>query len=82
MTDSPALSFAKDIRPMFTEMDVAHMKHADMDLSDRDDVERHAGAIYQTVSAGSMPPPSSGEPRWTSAMCDTFKRWQEQGFPP
>ncbi|MGR4065013.1 MAG: hypothetical protein ACLQPV_06155 [Vulcanimicrobiaceae bacterium] len=82
MTDSQSLSFAKDIRPMFTEMDVAHMKGAGMDLSDRDAVKRNADAIYQTVSTGSMPPPPAGEPRWTSEMCDVFKRWHEQGCPP
>ena len=81
MSESQTLSFAKDIRPMFTDMDVDHMKHAGMDLSNRDDVEKHADAIYQTVSAGIMPPPSAGEPRWSEAMCATFKRWQEQGYP-
>lgn len=80
MTDSP-LSFATHIRPMFTDMDVAHMQHAGMDLSLRDDVEKHADAIYTAVSNGTMPPPSAGEPRWTAEMCETFKRWQEQGYP-
>jgi hypothetical protein len=75
------LSFARDIRPMFTNMDVAHMKKA-MDLSDRDSVFQHAEAIYKTVSEGSMPPTSSGEPRWTSDMCAKFKQWQEQGGQP
>lgn len=58
---SDQLSFEKDIRPLFTDMDVAHMKHAGMDLSNHDDVTKHADAIYQTVSIGSMPPPRSGE---------------------
>lgn len=79
---SDRLSFAKDIRPLFTEMDVAHMKHGGMDLSNRDDVEKHADAIYQTVKSGSMPPPNSGEPRWTDAMCEAFKQWQAQGCQP
>jgi len=79
---SDQLSFAKDIRPLFTEMDVAHMKHAGMDLSNRDDVEKHADAIYSTVADGSMPPPASGEARWTEAMCATFKQWQSQGCKP
>ncbi len=80
MTDSP-LSFATHIRPMFTDTDVAHMKHAGMDLSNRDDVEKHADAIYRTVSEGTMPPPSSGGARWTPEMCATFKRWHDQGCP-
>jgi hypothetical protein len=81
MTNGDTLSFAGDIRPMFTDIDVAHMKNAGIDLSDKDEVMTHADAIYQTVSAGTMPPPSSGEARWTPEMCDRFKRWQDAGFP-
>jgi hypothetical protein len=81
MSASATLSFAKDIRPMFTDMDVDHMKKA-MDLSNRDSVFQHAKAIYETVSSGSMPPKSSGEARWTPEMCAKFKTWQEQGGQP
>jgi hypothetical protein len=82
MSDQVRLSFAKDIRPMFTDMDVAHMKPAGIDLSDLGSVKAHADAIYQTVSSGTMPPPSSGETRWSAQMCETFKQWQSQGCPP
>jgi hypothetical protein len=75
------LSFARDIRPMFTDIDVDHMKKAGMDLSDRDDVEKHAAAILKVVTEGTMPPQNTGE-RWTSEMCDRFKRWTETGFAP
>jgi len=82
MTASKSLSFATDIRPMFTDTDVAHMKPAGLDLSNRDDVLANADAIYSTVSSGAMPPPASGEPRWTPEMCERFKTWQQQGGPP
>lgn len=75
-------SFAKDIRPMFTDKDVAHMKPIAGDLSKWDDVKSNADAIYEVVVSGKMPPPDSGEPRWTSEMCDRFKRWQNEGCPP
>jgi hypothetical protein len=81
MTNGDTLSFATDIRPMFTDLDVAHMKVAGIDLSDRNEVMAHADAIYQTVSTGTMPPPSSGETRWTPEMCDRFKRWQAADCP-
>jgi hypothetical protein len=77
----PALSFARDIRPMFTDMDIDHMKKAGLDLSNRDDVVKSADRIYHTVSTGVMPPPPAGEPRWTKEMCDKFKSWQNQGCP-
>jgi hypothetical protein len=75
------LSFARDIRPMFTDIDVDHMKRAGMDLSDRDDVEKHAASILDVVTDGSMPPKGTGE-TWTPEMCGTFKRWTEQGYQP
>jgi hypothetical protein len=75
------LSFDRDIRPLFTGMDIAHMKKS-MDLSNRDSVLQHADAIYQSVVSGHMPPASCGEPRWTADMCATFKQWQEQGGAP
>jgi hypothetical protein len=81
MTDQPALSFAKDIRPMFTDVDVSHMKSAGIDLSDKADVQANAEAIYETVSEGIMPPPGTGE-TWTPEMCARFKEWQTQGCPP
>ena len=80
MADSSSPSFAKDIRPLFTDTDVAHMAFA-MDLSDRHSVAEHARAIYDAVSNGSMPPPGTGEP-WTPEMCATFKRWMDEGAAP
>ena len=75
------LSFAKDIRPMFTDLDVDHMKDAGIDLSSRDDVEGNATNIYITVSDGSMPPPGTGE-TWSPEMCARFKQWWDQGCKP
>ena len=57
MTDDTKTSFEKDIRPMFTDTDVDHMKAFDLDLSSRDDVQKHAAEIYETVTGGTMPPP-------------------------
>ncbi len=74
-----ALDFEKDIRPMFTDMDVAHMKPLGIDLASAAGVREHAAAIYSTVNDGLMPPPGSGEPRWSPEMCDRFKHWMEQG---
>jgi hypothetical protein len=82
MADEGALSFEKDIRPMFTDLDVAHMKPAGFDLSSYADVKEGAEAIYDVVSDGSMPPSSSGEARWTAEMCERFQRWRDQGCPP
>ncbi|HXW77816.1 MAG TPA: hypothetical protein VEJ20_10425 [Candidatus Eremiobacteraceae bacterium] len=79
---SDSLSFARDIRPMFTEMDVDHMQAFGMDLSSRDEVAEHADHIYEAVKGKTMPPPNVGEPQWTDEMCERFKSWQSQGCPP
>lgn len=79
MTNDDKLDFQNAIRPMFTDMDVDHMEPFGIDLSSEASVKEHAAAIYATVSEGSMPPPASGEARWTPEMCDRFKAWMEQG---
>ena len=75
------LSFAADVRPMFTDLDVDHMQPLGIDLSDRAAVEANADAIYAVVSNGSMPPAGAGK-RWSPEMCARFKQWQTQGCPP
>jgi hypothetical protein len=82
MDDVSSLSFAKDIRPMFTDLDVEHMKPLGADLSDWNDVKAHVDSIYEAVTSGAMPPKASGEARWTPEMCDRFKRWKDEGCPP
>jgi hypothetical protein len=48
--DEPTpVSFSKDIRPLFTDLDVEHMKPKGIDLSNPEDVSAHADAIYRTV---------------------------------
>jgi hypothetical protein len=76
--DQDKPSFEKDVRPMFTQTDVEHMQNLGIDLSSRGDVEKHAAAIYETVTSGAMPPPGTGE-RWTAEMCERFKRWRDGG---
>ena len=80
MADASTLSFAKDIRPMFTDLDIQHMKPLGVDLSDWETVKANVASIYKVVEAGQMPPPPSK--RWTPEMCERFKRWQDEGCPP
>jgi hypothetical protein len=76
------VSFAKDIRPLFTDTDVAHMKARGLDLSKYDAVKKHADAIYAQVLSGLMPPEGTGGVRWTSAQCNVFQSWQTTGYQP
>jgi hypothetical protein len=79
-----APSFAKDIRPLFTDEDVQHMSFV-FDLSSFDDVKANSAGILDRVSRapgspGIMPPP----PRtpWPPAWVQLFKAWIAGGFQP
>ena len=79
-----AVSFAQDIRPLFTDMDVAHMKHYRVKLDDFDYMRnsRHAQHVLNRVSNGSMPPRRSGEPAWSPETVQLFRDWMAAGYQP
>jgi hypothetical protein len=78
-----AVSFAQDIRPLFTAMDVAHMKGFGVLLDDFGYMHdpAHAQRVLDMVSAGSMPPRRSGEPPWSSENVQLFRDWIAAGYP-
>jgi hypothetical protein len=49
-----AVSFAQDIRPLFTDLDVAHMRHQLVKLDDFDYMRkpRHARRVLKASAAG------------------------------
>jgi hypothetical protein len=61
------VSFATDIRPLFTSMDVEHMSRAGVSLDDYAYISQpeNASEVYERVSSGSMPPGDSGEQPWS-----------------
>jgi hypothetical protein len=76
-----AVSFARDIRPLFTEMDIAHMKGFGVLLDDFDYMRDPARAqkVLDAVSAGAMPPGGSGEPPWSPDSVQLFRDWIAAG---
>jgi hypothetical protein len=77
-----AVSFAHDIRPLFTDMDVAHMKNLGVRLDDFDYLRdpAHAQAVLNAVSSGAMPPGRSGEPSWSPESVQLFQDWMAGGY--
>jgi hypothetical protein len=74
-----ALSFAKDIRPLFRDTpDLDSMKDYGLDLSSFADVKAHAEDIYSRVVDGSMP---CDEP-WPKDQIAKFKQWMDEGMSP
>jgi hypothetical protein len=71
------LSFASDIRPLFTEEDISHMSYV-FDLSDYADVKANATSIYERLADKSMPP---DEP-WPDEQIARFRQWIDQGMKP
>ena len=77
-----AVSFAQDIRPLFTEMDIAHMKGFGVLLDDFNYMRdaAHAQKVLDAVSARAMPPSSSGEPPWSPDSVQLFRDWIAAGY--
>jgi hypothetical protein len=83
-----AVSFATNVVPMFTQMDIQHMNQQGIHLdqyeymSDSTDNHANANAVYQEVSSGAMPPSWSGEKPWTKEMVQLFQQWMTDGYQP
>ena len=67
-----AVTWTKNIKGMFTQTDIDHMKTKGIDLSSYQSVKINAVPIYNAVSSGYMPPPGSGETPWHADMVTTF----------
>jgi hypothetical protein len=78
------VSFAQDIKPLFTDMDVAHMNNFGVSLDDFDYMRdpSHAQRVLSRVSNGSMPPRRSGEPAWSPETVQLFRDWMAGGYQP
>jgi hypothetical protein len=78
-----AVSFAKDIRPLFTDTDIDHMSFF-CDLSSYDDVKANAADILgrlKGTGGNQMPPAASGGP-WSAAQISLFQTWINDGLLP
>ena len=74
-----ALSFAKDIRPLFRDdLDVEAMKSFGLDLSSYDEVKAQAAAILERLDDGSMPCDGA----WPKEQITRFKQWMDDGMAP
>jgi hypothetical protein len=72
-----SVSFAHDIRPLFTAQDIEHMGFV-FDLSQFDDVVANAGLIHKRLADKSMPPDNP----WPDADIAKFRQWIDDGMQP
>jgi hypothetical protein len=75
-SEGDAVSFERDIRPLFRDKDRTSMLQA-FDLFDYSDVAGHADAIVGAVRSGKMPCDGA----WPAAQVDRFQRWIDAGKP-
>jgi hypothetical protein len=78
-------SFEADIRPLFTERDIRAMSKA-FNLASRDDVKKHAAAIYDRIrgigGAVMPPPPPRGEGPGLQSQIELFAKGVADGYQP
>jgi len=86
--EQPETSFEHDIRPLFTSIDVDHMKVSGsrFDLSDYTDVKRKARSILRRLQLDAdsprlMPPIEDGGP-WSAEQIALFEKWLSEDCPP
>lgn len=81
----PKVSFAADIKPLFRDIDILHMKRFHVELDNYVYMSNPANAdqVLANLSAHngepSMPP---GGPYWTADQLALFSKWQEDGYQP
>jgi hypothetical protein len=71
-----ALSFERDVRPLFRGKDVESMSRH-FDLSSYEDVRDHAEAIRARLADGSMP----CDGPWPAEDVERFGQWMDAGLP-
>lgn len=74
---NPNPTWYGDIRSMFTQTDITHMRSQGFDLSSYSFVKQHAAEIYQQVATGNMPPRNP----WSADYVETFYNWMKNGYP-
>ncbi len=74
-----ALSFTKDIRPLFRDSpDIDTMLSMGVDLASYEVVKAKAKKILQTLEDGSMP----CDGPWPPERIEKFKTWMKEGMAP
>jgi hypothetical protein len=85
MADSEgATSFARDIKPLFRQIDLDHMGRMGVKLDDYEWMSNTANAqnVYDFVAGTKQPKMPIGGPFWSQEQLDLFARWMKNGCPP
>jgi hypothetical protein len=79
-----SLSFERDIRPLFRDVDVKHMSAMDVFLDDYAYMSdaQNAKAVLEYLNGTQQPQMPPGGPFWSEEQLNLFSQWMEQGRRP
>ena len=83
-----AVSFARDILPLFRKEDIEHMKPMDVLLdqytymSDAANNYQNARAVYDSLTGKTQPQMPMNGPYWTKDKLELFANWMKGGYQP
>ena len=82
----PQVSFARDIRPLFRDVDISHMGRHGIKLDDYTFMSDpdNADKVLEVLSPREGEPPAMppGGPYWTENQLTLFAQWQTDGYQP
>jgi len=82
----PQVSFAADIKPLFRDVDISHMKRFKVELDNYTYMSNpnNATQVLAALSPhdGEQNNMQPGGPYWTEAQIGLFVQWQKEGYQP
>ena len=82
----PQVSFPRDIRPLFRDVDISHMEVHGITLDDYTFMSDpdNANKVVEALSPHEGDPPSMPPegPYWTADQLALFAKWQKDGYLP
>jgi hypothetical protein len=81
MMANDAVTFERDIKPLFRQIDIDHMSGMDVMLDDYEYMsdEQNAQAVLEFLNGTRQPQMPPGGPFWSSEQLDLVSRWIAQG---
>ena len=82
-TTDKSVSFERDIKPLFREIDLDHMTPMGVPLDDYSYMSdpSNAQAVYEYLTGDQEPRMPIGGPYWSQEQLELYARWLEAGRP-
>ena len=82
-TTDKSVSFERDIKPLFREIDLDHMTPMGVPLDDYNYMSdpSNAQAVYEYLTGDQEPRMPIGGPYWSQEQLELYARWLEAGRP-